>query len=89
MSKTKVLLVSGDGDFCANSFEAEYAGTKVKDIIDNPEKYASEDEEWELEVMEFEGPIDPKFVKFIKRNIQDYDQSKTTNFFIEGDVIGQ
>lgn len=87
MSKTKVLLVSGDGDFAATSFESQFSGTKVKDIIDNLDKYASEDEEWELEVKEFDGPIDPKFVKFIKSRIQDYDQSKNINFFIEGGEI--
>lgn len=89
MSKTKVLLVSGEGDFAVISFENAHGGTKVKDIVDNVEKYASEDEEWELEVKEFDGPIDPKFVRFIKTQIQDYDQSKNVTFFIESETLGE
>jgi len=89
MSKTKVLLVSGDGDFSVISFENAHGGTKIKDIIDNLDNYASEDEEWNLEVREFDGPIDPKFVRFIKLQIQDYDQSKNTTFFIESEIVGE
>lgn len=89
MSTTKVLLVSGEGDFSVISFENAHGGTKIKDIIDNIEQYASEDEEWSLEVREFDGEIDQKFVKFIKSEIQDYDQSKNTTFFIESEVLGK
>lgn len=87
MSKTKVLLVSGDGDYAANSFEGEHGGTPVKDIIYDLDKYSSEDEEWNLEVLEFDGIVDPKFIEFIKRNIQDYDHSKHTNFYLETETI--
>lgn len=87
--KAKVLLVSGDGDFSVIEFENAHGGAKVKDIIADLDKYASEDEEWNLEVKEFEGPIDPAFAKFIKSQIQDYDQSKNINFFLESDTIGE
>jgi len=83
---TKVLLVTGEDDFHANSFENKYGGTSVSDIIDNLSQYESLDEEWELEVHTF-GAIDPKFVKFIKSRIQDYDDSKNTNFYLDTDII--
>lgn len=84
---TRVLFVSGDDDFSALSFEKAHGGTKVIDIMDNLDKYASADEEWNLEVFEFES-IDPKFAKFIKGSIQDYDDSKNKDFYLEGDCIG-
>ena len=36
---TKVLLVTGEDDFHANSFENKYGGTSVSDIIDNLSQY--------------------------------------------------
>ena len=81
---TKVLLVTGGDDFHALSFEQEYGGTPVKDIIENLSQYESD--EWELEVHTFEY-IDPKFVTFIKSRIQDYDNSKSTQFYLDTDKI--
>lgn len=81
----RVLLVSGGDDFHAIQFENEYGGTLVKDIINNIYEYESD--EWELSVYTFEC-IDPKFVEFIKNIIMDYDRSKTTNFYLESEVIG-
>jgi hypothetical protein len=79
-----VLVVTGGDDFHACDFENTYGGTPVKDVIDNLEQYESD--RWELEVYNF-GPIDSEFVKFIKDKIQDYDDSKNTNFYMEGDTI--
>lgn len=87
MKKTRVLLVSGDDDFAALKFENEHGGAKVKDIIDNLDKYVSPDEEWKLEVFEF-GDIDPKFAKFVREHIQDYDDSKNKEFYLEEGCIG-
>ncbi len=81
---TKVLLVTGGDDYHAQSFEDEYGGTSVSEIIENLSKYESD--EWDLEVFTF-GQVDPKFVEFIKEHIQDYDQSKTTNFYLDTDEI--
>ncbi len=81
---TKVLLVTGDDDFHANSFEQKYGGTPVKDIIENISNYESD--EWDLKVYTF-GVIDPKFVKFIKSKIQDYDDSKNTQFYLDTENI--
>jgi len=88
MSKTRVLLVSGDGDFSVINFENAHGGTSIKDIMDNLDNYQSEDGEWNLEIREFDGDIDPKFVKFIKSKIQDYDESKNTTFFVESEILG-
>ena len=80
---TRVLLVSGE-DYSALSFEQANPGTLVSDIIDNIQDYESD--EWELSVHQF-GEIDPKFVKFIKDNIQDYDMSKDVNFYLETEKL--
>jgi hypothetical protein len=79
----RVLFVSGD-DYSALSFEKANPGVLVSDIIDNIENYESD--EWELSVHQFDE-IDPKFVDFIKDNIQDYDMSKDTNFYLETEKI--
>lgn len=84
-SGIRVLLVSGE-DYSALSFEQANPGVLVSDIIDNIEKYESDEDEWELSVHEF-GEIDPKFVKFIKDNIQDYDMSKDKNFYLENEKL--
>lgn len=87
MSKTKVLLVTGDGDYGALQFSEEHSAKPVKDIIENLDNYSSADEEWNLEVLEFEGNIDPKFVGFIRSRIQDYDDSKHTAFYLETEIL--
>lgn len=81
---TKVLFVTGDDDYHSLSFEQEYSGTKVSDIINNIEKYKSD--EWELKVFSF-NEVDINFVKFIRQNIQDYDDSKHKNFYLESEII--
>lgn len=88
MKKTKVLLVeNGCGDFGAIEFQNNHGGTPVKDILADLDKYASEDEMYYLHAHEFEGDIDPKFIEFIKRNIQDYDDSKNTTFYLENEIV--
>lgn len=89
--KTKILFVTG-GDFSANSFEQKFGGTQVKTIIENIQNYQTDDSDedeplWDLSVLEFDGPIDPAFIKFIKSDIQDYDHSKNSNFYLETDII--
>lgn len=88
MNKTKVLLVKGDGDYSVIYFESAHSGVPVKNVIDNPGDFASEDEEWELKVLEFDS-VDPAFVEFVKSEIQDYDASKHINFFMETDIVGE
>ncbi len=81
----KVLLVDSNDDFGATHFENEYGGVKVIDIINNIDEYRDEDY-YDLTVYEFTD-IDPTFVKFIKTYIQDYDDSKNINFYLETDII--
>lgn len=84
---TRVLLVTGDDDYHANTFENEHGGILVKDILDNIQDYFSND--YDLKVLAFNGTIDPNFIKFIRRYIQGYDQSKTTNFYMEDSKVGE
>jgi hypothetical protein len=89
---TQVLYVKGNNDYSHNSFEREFGGTKVSDIIANLDKYKSKEiegeEDWELEVLTF-GQIDPKFVKFVRMNIEDYDQSKQHTFYLDSEIVGE
>jgi hypothetical protein len=89
----KVLKVDGDDDFGALSFENKHGGLSVDLVIANPDNYLpteedDEYEQWNLEVLEFEGTVDDKFITFLKKNIIDYDHSKHTTFYIEGDTVG-
>lgn len=81
--KNRCLYVSG-GDFSALSFRQKYNGTKVSDIIDNLSEY--ENDEWDLVVYNF-GNVDDKFIEFIHREIQDYDQRKDQDFFFEWEIL--
>lgn len=82
---SKVLKVTGD-DFAALQFEQQYEAKKVcQDLIDNDSEFIElEDKEGgviEVSLYEFKT-IDPKFVDFIKNDILDYDNQKTTSFYV-------
>lgn len=81
----KAILVSSGDDYAALQFEDTFSGTSVKEIIDNLSNYENEDS-WEIEVVEV-GNIDPLFISFIRDNIQDYDDSKHTNFWLDYETI--
>jgi hypothetical protein len=84
----RVLYVNGsasDNDFGAIDFRKKHNGVKVADIIDNIEEYQDRDE-YEITVLNFDS-IDPRFVSFIKDHIQDYDQAKAQDFFLETETI--
>lgn len=82
----KMIYVYGD-DYAALEFEKYFNGKTVKEIIerffDNEEEH---DGDFEMDLYEFEE-IDPNFIKFVNRNIQDYDQSKHENFYFETEMI--
>jgi len=80
----KVLFVTGDDDFHALSFEEDHGGKNISDIIADPDSFQSD--EYRLEVKEF-GDVDPAFVAFIRKDIQDYDDSKTKTFYLETEVV--
>lgn len=87
----RVLKVYSDGDYGAVEFENQYSGTLVKTIIDNINDYKQDvEEDWDadflLHVYEF-SDICPEFVKFIKEDIIDYDDSKHTTFYLETETV--
>lgn len=87
----KVLYVSSGSDYAACTFEDdkvfadlpvlwERVMAKDGEIAD----FVLGDEdatEVDLEAYEF-GEVDPNFIKFIRDTIQDYDDSKHSNFYI-------
>jgi len=82
---SKVLKVTGD-DFAALQFEQQFDIKKVyQDLIDNDSEFIElEDKDGEIiEVSLYEFTnIDPKFVDFIKNDILDHDEQKTTSFYV-------
>jgi hypothetical protein len=84
--KTRVLLISGN-DYCASTFINEHGGKLASEIIDNISDYETDDGFWSLSVHEFDGKINPKFLKFIKNKIMTGDQNLHINLFIENQKI--
>jgi len=85
----RILIIDGEGDYDALEFENKYKGASVFDIIENLEDYKakeSKDEFWSLRVKEFKD-IDPKFIDFVRLEVQDYDYSKSNNFYLETEII--
>lgn len=86
---TKVLYVFGD-DYAACDFEKlwEQGVINPSDLWANSDaeglcEFETEREYFQYEAHEFTY-IDPKFIDFVKSN-QDYDESKSANFYIVGD----
>lgn len=83
----RAILIGGDGDYAASEFENEHGGTPVIDVINNLENFQPEEEDlWTIEVIEV-GEVDPRFVEFIRNNIEDYDYSKHVTFYLENENI--
>lgn len=88
----KVLKVSSDGDFGAVHFINEHGGKSVDEIIENIDKFLPTDdndeyEQWNLEVLEFEGVVDAEFLDFVRGDMRSYDDSKHENYWIEGENV--
>ena len=79
----KILLIEGDSDYAACTFEEEMGIEKAKELIKEGKEINIETEESHFTgtVYEF-GEVDEKFVNFVTSHIQDYDQSKHTNFYL-------
>lgn len=88
----KVLKVTSGDDYAALQFENAHGGKKASEIINNLDQYQGdpddEDAYWELYVYEV-GEVSEDFVKFIRRHIQDHDDAKHTQFYMEYDTIGE
>lgn len=93
----KVIFVTGD-DYAALEFEQSHEGQEVSNFI---ETYFDEGEtsiEYtfltdnqvertvEIELLQF-ASVSLDFVKFVRNQVQDYDQSKHENFYCEGQII--
>lgn len=80
----KVLMVDGDDDYGASSFE-EHMGVEdaMKKINEeNITSFSIEEEDYSFNVVlkEF-GEVDVKFIGFV-RELQDYDDTKHRDFYI-------
>lgn len=82
----RAIRIHGEGDYSAAEFENEHGGTPVIDIINNLDQYISEDELWDIEVIEV-GEVSPLFVEFIRQHIEDYDFSKCETFYLENENV--
>ena len=89
----KILLVTGE-DYGATNFANVWEGTSVSDIISNLEDYLPNFEQrnndllWDLEVHEFSNSlVDLEFADFIRKNYQDYDDSKHQTFYLEFETV--
>lgn len=82
-----MIYVFGD-DYSALEFERYFQGESIKNIIerifDNLEEY---DGDFEVKLYEFERDIDPEFMQFVRKKIQDHDSVKHGNFYFEGEVL--
>ncbi len=81
----KILYVTTDGDYGATNFETtglSYEQTYEKALANGGllmEEY--EGENYIFRAYEF-GDVDPKFIDFVRNEIQDYDDSKHKNFYV-------
>jgi hypothetical protein len=81
----KLLFISGD-DYTALTFERMFAGTTVKEVIDDIERFTEEYEEKdggyiELEVKDLN--VDKEALVEIVNFVGDYDHLKSTNIYAE------
>lgn len=82
----KVLYVSGGDDYMALTFEQDHVKdgdykTWFDKTVENGGNMWIEDDYIELTAHEF-GEVDKKFIDFVRHEIQDYDDSKHSNFYV-------
>lgn len=93
----KILYVSGGGDYTASAFEEEFNQVPVSKLLDEIDsgdlKLESEmvlDGElydvW-FKVIDLPQTPSKEFLSFIRDEIQDYDQTKHSNFYLENEII--
>jgi hypothetical protein len=88
----KILWVTSDC-FGAQAFEERFTveeiaaqlsvdgDAKVFEKVEGDDGYY-----FEVKLLEF-GDVDPKFIEFVHKKIQDYDQSKACNFYVVGEEL--
>jgi hypothetical protein len=84
----KLLYIHSGDDYAALTFEQQYGGRKVVDLLKDIDgvKRSVEYKEVEVDVIEV-GDVDERFVKFLRDHILDYDQSKHNTFYLETETI--
>lgn len=89
MANTKILRVSSDSDYAAVDYEyAEKDGKILPEELweksweeQKTLVYQDDDYLFEYRAHKF-GDVDPEFIEFIRNEVQDYDDSKSKNFYI-------
>lgn len=77
----KIIKITGENDYDALTFEFNFKPTlEIWNNIQNGIMPVHEDNPIEAEALEF-GDVDPKFLAFVY-DMQDYDISKTINFYV-------
>lgn len=91
----KLIYVTSGGDYGAAAFTDNHKRQTVASIIERIESGENLDkdfdeeayeDEYTVEVMTF-ADVDPLFVEFIRNVIQDYDDSKNHNFWLETETV--
>jgi len=77
----KLLLVSGENDYAASSFEEMMTVPEAVKILEDGSEWIDEEEGITGKIFEF-GEVDPKFIGFVRDRVQDYDDAKHYNFYI-------
>lgn len=87
----KIILIKTENDYEAVDFENIYAGQEVNDLIaklEVGEKLVGEAGELPAELWHIpEKSLSPELVKFIRNNVQDYEHTKHTNFYLENTKV--
>lgn len=82
---TKLIYVSGDGDYAAMFFDRSDITPEeaYKAAHQNAGEYQYEIDGENVYVNSYEfGDVDPKFIAFIENKIVDYDQAKAADFYV-------
>jgi len=87
----KVLYVSGDRDFAALDFENKGYDKpqKLQELWDEANRHENKkvaigiEEDYYIYGKAYEfGEVDPKFIDFMQDKFMDYDESKSSNYYI-------
>lgn len=75
----RILWVTGDDDYAAVDFETDWIVEKAYDEIKQGKNIDGDN--YRVELIDF-ADVDQRFVEFVQREIQDYDDSKHKNFYV-------
>lgn len=75
----KILYIYGDDDYAALDFDKEIGIEKARELWEKGQPLPLPEGVY-YKVQDF-GDVDPKFIDFIRDKIQDYEDSKHSNFY--------